>query len=260
MRLDFSIFFAYTYAMSKIYISELASPELIEYLVAEGHELAVVGDGSSKFDNSFCGDNVRSTKFDNQPQIKRLKPAENVDSTISCHPDILHCHLAGGKVFHGDMDRLGTKYPADVLYNACSTGKYFIHNLKHTAPELLAAADDLGLIKIDVAQGYARCSVLPVDENSVITYDRGIAAACARRAPAPDVLLVSPGHIGLPGYATGFIGGTGGRIGDAIVFNGDLSAHPDFESIKDFIESRGLKCIWTSDIPLTDIGSIIEEY
>ena len=260
MWLDFSIFFAYTDFMSKIYISELASPELIEYLLAEGHELAVVGDVSTKSDNSFSGDNVRSTKFDNHSQIKWLKPAENVDLAISCHPDILYCHLAEGRVFHGDMDRLGPKYPADILYNACSTGKYFIHNLKHTAPELLAAADDLGLIKIDVAQGYTRCSVLPVDENSVITYDRGIAAACALRASAPDVLLVSPGQIGLPGYATGFIGGTGGRIGDTIVFNGDLSVHPDFENIKKFIESRGLECIWTKDCPLTDIGSIIEEY
>ena len=45
-----------------------------------------------------------------------------------------------------------------------------------------------------------------------------------------------------------------------IVFNGDLSAHPDFETIKEFIESRGLRCVWTTDMPLTDIGSVIEEY
>jgi len=230
MRLDFSIFFAYTDCMSRVYISELASPELIEYLLGAGHE------------------------------VKRIEPAENVDPAISCHPDILYCHLARGKVFHGDSALLGSKYPADVLYNACSTGKYFIHNLKHTAPELLEAADELGLIKINVPQGYARCSALPVDEDSVITYDRGIAAACALRAPALNVLLVRPGHIQLPGYAQGFIGGTGGRIGNTLVFNGDLSAHPDFEIIREFIESHGLECVWTTDIPLTDIGSIIEEY
>ena len=33
-----------------------------------------------------------------------------------------------------------------------------------------------------------------------------------------------------------------------------------FDIIKEFIESRGLECVWTTDIPLTDIGSIIEEY
>lgn len=226
MWLDFSIFFAYTDCMSRVYISELASPELIEYLLSEGHE------------------------------VKRVEPADNVDSAISCHPDILFCHLRDGVVFYGNPGLLGNKYPADVLYNACSTGKYFIHNLKHTSPELLAAADELGLIKVHVPQGYARCSALPVDEDSIITYDRGIAASCSDM----DVLLINPGHIILPGYSAGFIGGTGGRIGNTIVFNGNLSAHPDFEIIKDFIESRGLECVWTTDIPLTDIGSIIEEY
>lgn len=212
--------------MSKIYISEHASPRLIEYLKSEGHE------------------------------IIPAEPLENVTFAISRHPDIIHCHLADGMVFHGNPARLGPVYPADVPYNACSTGRYFLHNLKYTAPELLQAAKSLGLETIHVPQGYTRCSVLPVDCDSVITSDRGVAAACTQL----DVLLISPGHIELPGYNTGFIGGTGGRVGNEIVFNGDLSAHPDFEIIKDFIESRGLRCVWTTDMPLTDIGSVIEEY
>ena len=122
--------------------------------------------------------------------------------------------------------------------------------------ELLEEAKRLNLETIHVPQGYARCSILPVDENSIITSDRGVAAACTQL----DVLLISPGRIELPGYNTGFIGGTGGRAGKDIVFNGDLSAHPDFEIIKEFIESRGLQCVWTTDMPLTDIGSVIEEY
>jgi len=245
MRLDFFNIFAYTCFMSKIYISELGSPRLTEYLLEKGHSLVIIGTGS--------------TKFDNHPKVTRVGPVKNTDPAISCHPDILHCHLGVGQVFHGNPSGLGTEYPADVLYNAASTGKYFIHNLKHTAPELLAEAEKLGLEMIHVPQGYAKCSVCVVDEDSIITYDRGIAAACALRAPALNVLQVSPGHIKLPGYATGFIGGTGGRVGDAILFNGDLSAHPDFAEIKEFIESRGLECIWFADIPLTDIGSIIEE-
>ena len=44
-----------------------------------------------------------------------------------------------------------------------------------------------------------------------------------------------------------------------IVFNGDLSAHPDFNVISAFIESRGLSCVYFKDYPLTDIGSIIVE-
>lgn len=229
MRLDFFNNFAYTCFMSKIYISELASPQLTEYLKNQGHNIILT------------------------------RSLENVAPAISWHPDIIHCHLAAGIVFHGNPDKPGPDYPADVIYNACSTGKYFIHNLKYTAPELLEAAENMDLKMIHVPQGYARCSICVVDEDSIITYDRGIAAACALRAPALNVLLVSPGHIELPGYAAGFIGGTGGRVGSAILFNGDLSAHPDFENIKEFIESRGLECVWFTDIPLTDIGSVIEE-
>lgn len=214
--------------MSRIYISEHASPRLTEYLTEKGHELCVMGSN----------------------------PALNVDPAIICHPDILHCHLKDGYVFHGDPLTLGPSYPYDVPYNACSTGRYFIHNLKHTSPELLAEAGRLGLETVHVAQGYTRCSVLPVDKGSIITSDRGVAASCTQL----DVLLITPGHILLPGYNTGFIGGTGGRVGNEMLFNGDLSAHPDFLNIKDFIESRGIRCLWFSDIPLTDIGSIIEEY
>ncbi len=61
----------------------------------------------------------------------------------------------------------------------------------------------------------------------------------------------------LPGYDTGFIGGTSGRVGDEIIFNGDLSAHPDCQAIRQFIEERGLKVRYFSGYPLRDIGSII---
>ena len=104
-------------------------------------------------------------------------------------------------------------------------------------------------------QGYACCSIVPVDEDSIITADRGIARAA--EAAGIKVLTVEAGHVELPGYDTGFLGGTSGRVGDEILFNGDLSSHPDFEAIKDFIGSRGLKIKYFEGYPLRDIGSII---
>ena len=73
-----------------------------------------------------------------------------------------------------------------------------------------------------------------------------------------NVLKVTPGHVLLPGYSEGFIGGTAGRVGDEILFNGDLSAHPDFGAIRDFIRERGLGLKYFDDCQLTDIGSVIE--
>ena len=148
------------------------------------------------------------------------------------------------------------RYPKDIAYNAACTGRFLIHNLKHTAPLILEEAEKAKMKLIDVPQGYAKCSTVVLDKNSIITYDGGIARKC-RECNGPKVLQISSGHVKLEGYNTGFIGGASGRIGDEIIFSGDLSAHPDFHAIVQFIEERGLRCKWFPDFPLTDIGSII---
>ena len=106
-------------------------------------------------------------------------------------------------------------------------------------------------------QGYARCSILPVNEDSIITADWGVAKICI--SAGMNVLLIRPGHIQLTGFNYGFIGGCGGRIGDTVVFHGNLSEHPDGNSIREFIHQRGLKIKDFPEFPLTDIGSILTE-
>ena len=147
-------------------------------------------------------------------------------------------------------------YPEDIAFNAACTGKYFIHNLSYTDEKLLLAAKAMDMTLVNVRQGYTKCSTAVIDETSLITYDKGIVKACGKY-PELDVLEITPGHIVLDGYDTGFIGGTCGRIGDEIVFHGDLSSHPDFEPVKAFIEKRNLGIKWFPDFPLTDIGSIL---
>jgi hypothetical protein len=71
-------------------------------------------------------------------------------------------------------------------------------------------------------------------------------------------LLIDKGHIQLQGFDYGFIGGASGRIGDTIIFNGDITQHPDYEKIAAFIEDRDLKIKYFTEYPLEDIGSIIE--
>jgi len=123
---------------------------------------------------------------------------------------------------------------------------------------------------VDVPQGYTRCCCLPVDDTSFITSDRGIEKALT--AAGADVLLIEKGHIELPGFEYGFIGGCAGHVimppGDTsydynghmvptILFNGDLSKHPNFESIIRFINERKIDIAYFEDYPLTDIGSIL---
>jgi len=110
---------------------------------------------------------------------------------------------------------------------------------------------------VPVNQGYARCSTLVLpDARAVITADKGISNGLRRigwRA-----LLITPGHIVLPGYDCGFIGGASAVIGKTVLFFGDLRRHPDGEEMRSFIVSCGYRA---SDAPslgeLRDCGGVI---
>ncbi|MBR6701008.1 MAG: hypothetical protein IKL72_04685 [Firmicutes bacterium] len=216
--------------MKNIYLSKNTVPSLAEYLEHKGWNINIISGASY------------------------------LKTHISSHPDIYMCKLGvmdEAPVFYGNPNSLGSDYPKDVPYNAACTGKYFIHNLKYTDEKLLEYARSLELEFVNVRQGYSKCSIAVIDEDSVITSDEGIAKAL--RFKGLDVLLMQKGHIRLPGYAYGFIGGTCGRIGDEIVFNGDLSAHPDHDIICDFITSKGLTVKYFKGYQLEDIGSVISD-
>ena len=184
-----------------------------------------------------------------------------VSGPVSDHPDMFMCRM--GISPEAPLVTFGTTigsilspgYPDEVAFNAACTGKYFIHNLKYTAPQLLDTARSMGMIEVNVRQGYAKCSTVIVDEDSIITYDRGLGQKCIEAGM--NVLFITPGYVLLDGYESGFLGGASGRIYDTVYFNGDLSGHPDFRAIKDFIEDRGLSVKWFTEWPLTDIGTIL---
>lgn len=230
--MDYEIALLYTGSMSKIYIAENANKILIEYLEGLGHIICP----------------VRRTSF--------------VGMGVAAHPDIYMCKLGAipaAPVFHGDVNALGPVYPQDVKYNGAVMGRYLICNARFTSPALMQKASDLGITALHVPQGYAKCNLAVVTDSAAITSDRGIYKALSKRAPQIDLLLISPGAVKLPGFAYGFIGGASGRVGDEMIFNGNLEAHPDFENIREFVLAHMLKLKYFTEYELTDIGSIIEE-
>ncbi|MDD2218096.1 MAG: hypothetical protein PHW03_07365 [Eubacteriales bacterium] len=217
--------------MSEIFISENAGEKLIEYLKDIGHSVTFVEPGNPR----------------------QVYPA------ISKHPDIYMCKLGTDPeafVYEGERSMLECDYPGNIRYNAVVIGDYFIHNLKYTDKSLLKVV--AGLKKIHVKQGYTKCNVAAIDESRMITSDRGIANSIAAAAPELNVLLVSESQVLLPGFPEGFIGGACGRVGQSIIFNGNLEEHSDFEKICQFIGDAGLETVYFKEYPLTDIGSIIE--
>ena len=192
-------------------------------------------------------------------EVELVETEGIVGRFLSNHPDVFLCKMGiaeDAPVFYAPEESLGPEYPKDSTYNAACTGKYFIHNLSITAPELLQVAREMGMILIDVKQGYGKCNVAIVDETSIITSDKGIAKAC-EDYPELEVLLIEPGFIRLDGFDTGFIGGASGKVGNEFIFNGNLAKHPDFARIVEFIEAHGLTPKWFPEYQLTDIGSIL---
>ena len=143
-----------------------------------------------------------------------------------------------------------SEYPRDIGLNALSVGRYLFCNARHTAREILGLEAEI----VDVAQGYAACSTLVLAPDLLITADPSIARAAEKRGL--DVLPIAPGHIRLPGYDTGFIGGASAVMGDTAYFFGDPSTHPDFARIEEACVQSQLKMQALLDSPLTDLGGV----
>lgn len=225
--------------LNKAYLSVLAGERLKKYIAESGYDVTLF--------NGECS-----------------TPPSPVYREILTHPDIHMCQIGSWEnshIFMGNTSDLGSNYPGNIIYNAVCTGKYFIHNLRYTSPALLEHVKSIytDIITVNVRQGYTRCSCLPVDDASFITSDCGIARSLSDRDA--EVLLISPGHISLPGFDYGFIGGCGGQMMTAgrrkLVFNGNLSSHPDFKKIAAFVEDRDIDVVYFEDYPLEDIGSLL---
>ena len=151
---------------------------------------------------------------------------------------------------------LGNEYPSDVLLNAAPVGERLFCYPKAVAAEILACYAPEKIIA--VKQGYTKCNLLPVDERSLITEDPSIASAA--RNCGFSVLLIPSGHVNLPGYDTGFLGGCTSfapyqRINE-IFFCGDLNKHPRAEEIICFCKQRQSEPISLGDFHLLDVGTI----
>lgn len=183
-----------------------------------------------------------------------------VDPRLSSHADLSLLHL-NAQMFV----TLGNEYIAlpvscssilriqnishESALNLCIVGDYV------TCCEKTAAMVPSWLTPIFVNQHYARCSICVVDEKSIITADHGIAQACKDYL---DVLEIQPGHIDLPGFNYGFIGGCSFKLGkERLAFTGTLDYHPDKEKILRFLSVRSIEPVYLLNRGLLDIGSAV---
>lgn len=209
-------------------------------------------------------------------KIVETAPCSNTYDAIKYHPDISICKLNDNNIIVapnvyeyykkvlGDYNFnvikgnsfIDSKYPNNIQYNVCIFGKYAMHNFKYTDKEILNYLDKNNYIKINIKQGYSKCSTCIVNENSIITSDEGIYNTVKQYGI--DCLLIENGHIDLFELNYGFIGGCSGLISsNELAFYGDITKHPDYDRILNFVNSKNIKIICLSDEKLLDLGSII---
>jgi len=176
--------------------------------------------------------------------VHTIPPCTNVDARISGHPDI-QIFIFGHTVFvHPDIsndfvdllaqdfdvikcsERLSPKYTDDCRYNIAYTGKRVLCTQGSEPGKIRDTFADHKIIQIHIPQGYARCSILIVDEDSIITEDAGIHSTAS--SAGLNSLLVQQGHIPLKGFPRGFIGGATGRYGKTIFCTGKFPDHEDY--------------------------------
>lgn len=207
--------------------------------------------------------------------MKSIKCNETYDA-ISYHPDICLIKLNNNDIlvapnvydyYDRNLTPLGfniikgsspidSKYPNNVQYNVAILGNKVIHNFKYTDSALLDYIKQNKMEKINVKQGYCKCSICIVDENSIITSDKGIYNEVIKHNI--NCLLVENGHIDLFELNYGFIGGCSGLISeDTLVFFGNIEKHPNFKEIENFVSKRNKKILSLSNENLMDLGSLI---
>lgn len=170
------------------------------------------------------------------------------------HEQVRHCYgvpFCEAYLVEGEVEP-GHTYPSDIAYNILNLKAHLFHLLKHSEPTIL---EETKRTTVNVKQGYSRCSCMPIGNDAVITEDVGLGSIVA--GYGYDVLFIEHGHIELEGFPYGFFSGSGGQIGDKIVFNGCLSSHPEGDKIRNFITARGLKIVELIDGKLKDCGSVL---
>ena len=201
-----------------------------------------------------------------------IEPNMLIDPAVRFHVDMSAVHLGSNSLIVDKNQHLLIKklkdrgfdvkesakeiageYPNDIALNFALVGNKIIGNFRFADDELLNFFDEKQ--KINVKQGYCKCSCLVINENAIITDDSSVYNAAVKNGI--DALLISKGDVALPGHDYGFIGGASCKLSEEkILFFGDITKHRDYKKIADFIEKHGCN-IESLNFPLTDFGGII---
>lgn len=201
----------------------------------------------------------------------------SVDKRIAEHTDISVFHLGQNKILldytqeelKPKLEAIGMEvilcgektesvriYPRDCSLNCTMLGDALFAKKISIERKIPEFCDKTDIKLINVNQGYTKCSMLVIDENSFITDDESIYSKGLSNGF--DCIKISKGSVKLGGFDYGFIGGCGGPIDKKhLLFFGDITRHSDFDLIKSFLTYKNCTFDYLNDYPLCDIGGFV---
>ena len=213
-------------------------------------------------------------------RVINVQTNKNVYDEISSHVDIFGCKIKDKIVVEPSVysylkeekndlkniicgkNKVGLKYPLDVLYNVCCIGENVIHNFKYTDEKILEIIQKEKLNMIDINQGYSNCSIAVIDDKSVVVTDKKIAEKLIENDI--DVLLLEENldikllkNDGKYSKMNGFIGGCMARVKNKIIILGDISKIDKEKKIRNFIQSRNLEIVYFNGLDVIDYGGVL---
>lgn len=156
-------------------------------------------------------------------------------------------------------DIVSGKYPDNIKLNVLFLSDKLICKTDAIDSAIIKYCKRNNIDLINVKQGYASCSCAKISNTAIITADESIYAAL--KNTDIDVLKISPSGINLYGAKRGecgFIGGASVLLNECnVLFFGDITAHCDYNKIKEFCTSNNVRINYIPNIPLTDIGGCV---
>ena len=176
-----------------------------------------------------------------------------------CIKDLLESRISNFIVGEKDPSQ---PYPNDICYNVCVFGNFAIGNFSYLDKRVIEIIDETNKTKINVNQGYSNCSCRPINDNALITSDKGIYDECIKNGI--DVLYLETDSIKLLdsnnqfSNMKGFIGGATCIIDNTLILFGSIDFLGNENKLKllSFLDKYNIKIKDFSDFEIIDYGGV----
>lgn len=205
----------------------------------------------------------KSAKIDIEDEAVSTHPDMQIhfvaQDVAFCAPEVFEFYrdtLPENILLYSGDSVIGRTYPSNCAYNVGRIGNFVICNEKYADKNILEYYIRNNKKIINVKQGYTKCNICPISENSFITEDKGIYNA-AKTIDDITPHLINVSDVYLSGFEYGFFGGASGYAENKIFLCGKLPDGDKGDQILNIIKKEEIEYVELSDDKLQDFGSIL---